>query len=375
MARNQCAVHMGSRSVRLEVVRRGGGFTLVELLVVVAIIGTLVGMLLPAVQVAREAARRSSCSNNLKQIGLALHDFESRNKCFPPGAYRGTTAFAFSWIAGILPGLEAQAIYTNLNWDLLWTNTGSYGLGQDGQGTGVSTANRDAVRNFRSATLVCPSSPMPYPTTNGSWATHMTASYAGVAGASDFGFVSSVASEGNSNNRCPDIDSSSSPGTDAIRCLNGGLSFNWNATSPAIHNQGWAIKAFTDGLSKVLMVGEQSSWGLDASGNLNECRAGGLFGWAAGGYDGGSSTNGRVANIAKITQSRHIGTLNCDKTNSKGFTDLDSRTAFRSSHGDGAQFVFADGSVQWLNQSIDNATYRLLAIRDSSKSTTLKVMP
>ena len=54
---------------------------------------------------------------------------------------------------------------------------------------------------------------------------------------------------------------------------------------------------------------------------------------------------------------------------------MDSRTAFRSSHGPGAQFVFADGAVQWLDQSIDNVTYRLLAIRDSSKSTTLKVWP
>jgi prepilin-type N-terminal cleavage/methylation domain-containing protein/prepilin-type processing-associated H-X9-DG protein len=360
-------------------VRAGDGrraFTLVELLVVIAIIGTLVGLLLPAVQAAREAARRSSCSNNLKQIGLALHDFESRNKCFPPGAYKGQASFAFSWIAGILPGLEAQSTYVNLNWDLIWTNTGTYGVGQDNAGTGVSTANQTAIRGFRSSTLVCPSSPMPYPTTGASWNPHLTASYAGVAGASDFGFVSNVATEGNANNRCPDLDSSGSgANNDAIRCLNGGLSFNYNAASPATHSQGWAMKTFTDGLSKVLMVGEQSSWGIDASGNPNECRAGGTFGWAAGGADGGGATNGRVCNIAKITQSRHIGTLNCDKTNAAGHSNQDSRTAFRSSHGAGAQFVFADGSVQWLDQSLDNAIYRLLAIRDSSKSTILKVMP
>jgi prepilin-type N-terminal cleavage/methylation domain-containing protein/prepilin-type processing-associated H-X9-DG protein len=375
MDRRVFGMRAGSRQGWLGIAVRNGGFTLVELLVVIAIIGTLVGLLLPAVQAAREAARRSSCSNNLKQIGLALHDFESRNKCFPPGAYRGQSAFAFSWIAGILPGLEAQSTYVNLNWDLLWTNTGSFGLGQDIAGTGVSTANQTAIRGFRSSTLVCPSNPMPYPTTGASYNPHMTASYAGVAGASDFGFVSNVATEGNANNRCPDVDSSSQANTDAIRCLNGGLSFNWNAASPATHSQGWAMKTFTDGLSKVLMVGEQSSYGIDASGNPNECRAGGTFGWAAGGYDGGASTNGRVCNIAKITQSRHIGTLNCDKTNAAGHSNQDSRTAFRSSHGAGAQFVFADGSVQWLDQSIDNAMYRLLAIRDSSKSTVQKVMP
>ena len=343
---------------------RPGGFTLVELLVVIAIIGVLVGLLLPAVQVAREAARRSSCSNNLKQIGLALHDFESRNKCFPPGVYQGVggvggDGLGTTWIAGILPGLEESDTYNKLNLNLLWNQTSSF------RPTAV-------VNAFRSSTLVCPSCPIPRAKSG----TVLIPSYAGVAGASDYGFISNVASEGASNNRCPDVPNANSV-TDSCGCLNGGLSHFWQAPSGRIHNQGWAIKTFTDGLSKVLMVGEQSGWGIESNGNQNECRAGGSFGWATGGYaNGGFSSNSRIWTVSKITSTRHIGTLECEKTSSvSGKSNMDSRTAFRSSHGPGAQFVFADGAVQWLDQSIDNVTYRLLAIRDSSKSTTLKVWP
>src|SRR5215208_6550736 len=69
--------------------RRNRGFTLIELLLVVAIIGTLVALLLPAVQAAREASRRSSCANNLKQFGLAISNYEAANKFLPPGAKWG----------------------------------------------------------------------------------------------------------------------------------------------------------------------------------------------------------------------------------------------------------------------------------------------
>src|SRR4051812_14462593 len=110
--------------------RRRAGFTLIELLVVIAIIGVLIALLLPAVQAAREAARRGQCSNNLKQIGLALQNFASTNKTFPAGRYGCDTdnvgdctsvptanRVGPSMFVAILPQVEEQSLYDVFNQD------------------------------------------------------------------------------------------------------------------------------------------------------------------------------------------------------------------------------------------------------------------
>ena len=84
-------------------------FTLVELLVVITIIGILISLLLPAVQAAREAARRLQCQNNLKQIGLAIHNYENANGMFPPGGLSSKAGgYGFSWLVRILPYIEQR---------------------------------------------------------------------------------------------------------------------------------------------------------------------------------------------------------------------------------------------------------------------------
>src|SRR5690242_3831055 len=106
---------------------RRSGFTLIELLVIIAIIGLLVALLLPAVQAAREAARRAQCANNLKQIGLAMHGYHDVWHSFPPGYLtRPVTGLelgpGWAWGTLILPYLEERPLYDSANFDFSYGN-------------------------------------------------------------------------------------------------------------------------------------------------------------------------------------------------------------------------------------------------------------
>src|SRR5262245_17288884 len=93
--------------------QRRTAFTLIELLVVIAIIAILIALLLPAVQIAREAARRTQCRNNLKQIGLALHNYHDANRTLPPSRFGGMEYSALSYI---LPELERGSVFNAINY-------------------------------------------------------------------------------------------------------------------------------------------------------------------------------------------------------------------------------------------------------------------
>lgn len=136
-------------------VRRG--FTLIELLVVIAIIAVLIALLLPAVQAAREAARRAQCVNNMKQLGLGLHNYHQTNDVFPPGMITnfGNTRGGVQWnsmssLALILPFLEQNAIYSSINFSQSPTSNFTNPTWQDPIGNG--TARMQQINAF-----LCPS--------------------------------------------------------------------------------------------------------------------------------------------------------------------------------------------------------------------------
>ena len=104
-----------------EPVRRRTGFTLIELLVVISILGILIALLLPAVQAAREAARRTQCKSNLRQLGIALHLCHDTNSSFPPGSIKAGPAFrrktGWGWGAMILPYIEQRNLHAKIDFN------------------------------------------------------------------------------------------------------------------------------------------------------------------------------------------------------------------------------------------------------------------
>jgi|SRR5579864_2212293 len=132
---------------------KSSGFTLIELLVVIAIIAVLIALLLPAVQAAREAARRAQCVNNLKQLGLAVHNYESQNQVFPlqsmyPASADVSWGWSYGWPLGLLPDLEQSTMYNAFNF--------SAGLFGNASGPGPTPGNT-TVGYLQLGTLICPS--------------------------------------------------------------------------------------------------------------------------------------------------------------------------------------------------------------------------
>jgi prepilin-type N-terminal cleavage/methylation domain-containing protein/prepilin-type processing-associated H-X9-DG protein len=343
-------------------------FTLVELLVVIAIIGILVALLLPAVQAAREAARRSECNNKLKQLGLALQNHHDVLKRLPPGTSQdqqpfgpGASNWGASWLIYILPYIEQNALYGQL------TIGGGTGYG--------NTTNGAILSNVRIPGYRCPSTPLPETTTSGvpgSGVMQMP-NYVGIAGAVP-GLI-----PGYTENRY------GNPGGSA-GCCSGGILVTSGSLIP---NGKLNLSGLTDGTSNTMIVGEHGDFLVTANGSKVAWTAAGPHGWsigwgnstAPGSFNGGNPTGDlRAFNVTSIRWPINSkkgppgGTWtdapgNC---NSQGVCDNTGQNIpLNSAHPGGVNVAFADGSVQFLSQTIDLATLGRLATRDDGQPVTI----
>jgi prepilin-type N-terminal cleavage/methylation domain-containing protein len=218
------------------------GFTLVELLVVIAIIGTLVGLLLPAVQSAREAARRSACTNNTKQLGLALLNFESTRRRLPSASDRGWNSGGggYSWIAHCLPFMEETSLYNTLS-----SSSSRFSSAYVGAGVNAASALISLPQ------LVCPSFA-------GDIRAATAYSTANITGAAITNYKGAAA-EGYASAGTPDSGS----GGGGVMTLQ-----TWGS-EPGNSKTGITLSMINDGTSKTFMLAEtreatQSAW-IDGS--------------------------------------------------------------------------------------------------------------
>jgi prepilin-type N-terminal cleavage/methylation domain-containing protein/prepilin-type processing-associated H-X9-DG protein len=315
-----------------------GAFTLVELLVVIAIIGILVALLLPAIQAAREAARRSECSNNVKQIGLGLQNYHDTFGTLPPASLR-VQGHGPSWWVMILPQLEQQSVY-----DQVIFAQGGFWLG--GNANTAKTANITAFDEFNPDFMTCPSSALPETVnkslTNGPQNQKITiADYLAVMGASGHSTCDNNADRG-------------------LPCGGGML----------VPNTAINFWDGLDGTSNTFMVAECSGWVYNSSGGKVDprCRANAFpMGKSSNNTPNGNNSFGtgnaaRCWNCTTITQA--IGDRvfvganeNHDRCNKP----------IVSEHPGGAHLLMVDGSVHFGTNSMDFQNLRNLANRDDGE--------
>jgi len=318
--------------------RRGRGFTLVELLVVIAILGLLMALLLPAVQGARESARRTQCGNNLRQIGIAVSNFAAQNaETLPYGAQWGSVAAANrgTGLVQMLPFLEELAVFSAINF-------GNMSIAVDDMRYPDGRFIRDTPIEF----LTCPSDE-PFtgvPSWPADWH-NSPCNYAASSGP--------TAHIDNSSCSCPEAM---------------GLNqYQIPAPPPSLYSQAaryagpfnrqgvpYPVASVRDGLSTTIFFGETRP----------SCGAHHSRGWMRS-----NSGQGLTSTLVPIN------TITCDNEGTGNgcirWCNWNYELGFRSRHAGGAMFLFGDGAVRFLPETIDHLAYQRLGAKADGRSVEL----
>jgi len=331
----------------MTTMRRRRAFTLIELLVVIAIIAVLIALLLPAIQQAREAARRAQCSNNMKQVGLALHTYHDAKQVFPPG---GLPSWRVSFWFQLLPNLEQGPMYSNC----LNPSAGGAVM-QDGFGYNLGSTVGTLLQGFQPGILLCPSSPLPkgnsqsydYPGSSPVYYPGVVMpTYAGISGSDDYGQISGQY----------------------------GVASSGGALYP---NSAVSITSMTDGTSQTIVVGEQSAFAKDpATGDRYDIRSAGGFagfmGVGLAGYPKGPNSaawsgDNRTFNLTTIRYGVNYKDYNGTQANGLIYNGGVNKP-IQSAHAGGAFVLLGDASVKYLNENIQLQVLKNISNIDDNRA-------
>lgn len=305
-----------------QVSPRRRGFTLIELLVVIAIIAVLIALLLPAVQQAREAARRTQCRNNLKQLGLALHNYHDTHDMFPPGWIDVKTSTAstyknfWGWGTFILPQLDQGALYNQANFQQGWNNIVDTSL----------PVNMGKVTTSVLPAYLCPSDP----------SGNVSVAYSG-------GTAPANGLNAKSN---------------YVACIGGQGLVELPATNLGVsyRNSNTKMRDITDGTTNVLYLGEREGLKSNAASTSTNMYQGAI--WV-----GTQNASGTVRVRTNHGRTPGIGDFSANSIGSAPNGSNIGSLVASSMHTGGAHILLCDGSVRFISENIDVTTMAYLGNR------------
>ena len=354
--------------------RQRRGFTLIELLVVIAIIAVLIALLLPAVQAAREAARRAQCTNNLKQLGLAVHNYISSNNCMPPlmsnfanpgfgGPLAAGGPWPLSWAVALLPAMEQAQLFNAANY--------SYG---------ISDSQNNTVAITKVATLICPSESQ----SSGPWQVSSWTNYA-----ANFGGPASIAAwsgpfvpMNNTVNGASGAYTNGNSGTVGLQSISDGTSNTAMFSEKLIGITTPADGVVSPGSSlarrvifQVSAITVQNDLGgaagaTQAQSFVTACQSvtGTAYGhnaWSGAAWGGSHSG---TLNFNAYDHVNPPGGLSCVDGNAQQPGDNTDAITANSNHSGGVNVGMNDGSVRFVKNTVNTVTWWALGTRNGGES-------